>query len=142
MSKIQQMVPNDDEKGYGKTSLKMTRSLAEDIALKVRKIKRDIDDGTVNLTYSEWQEFISYCWSDDIWIMAFNKAIEMCKKANIDLNKNVEFLAMISERTPSELKNEFKKTHPIARMSLMDIIDKKPKKDEPEKELTVEDMFP
>jgi len=126
----QMMVPNDEEKGFGKTSLTMTRAMSEDIALKIRKIKNAIDSNTINLSYSEWQELVSYCWSDDIWIMAMNMAIEMAKDEKIDLNHCKDFLKLISERTPSELKIEFKKTHPIARLSLMDIIDKQPPKTE------------
>ena len=126
----QMMIPSDEDKGFGKTSLTMTRAMSEDIALKVRKIKEDIDANKINLSYSSWQEFVSYCWSDDIWIMAINRAIELAKQQNLDLNHNAEFLGLISERSPSELKMEFKKTHPIARLALMDIIDKKPPKNE------------
>lgn len=127
------MIATDNEKSHARTSLTMTRAMSEDIALKVRKIKIDIDGNCVNLTYSEWQEFISYVWSDEIWIIAMNMAIEKAKEEKIDLNHNKEFLRLISERSPSELKLEFKKTHPIARLALMDVIDKKPPEPEPER---------
>ena len=133
------MVPSDEKEGYGKTSLTMTRAMSEDIALKIRKIKKDIDNNKIKLSYSEWQEFVSYCWSDDIWIMAMNTAIEMAKDENLDLNHKKEFLRLISEKSPSELKIEFKKTHPIARLALMDVIDKKPPK--PEKPRKYADLW-
>ena len=130
MVKRQQMTPTDESSGYAKTSLTMTRSMSEDIGLKIKKILEDIDNNKVDLTYTQWQELISYCWNDEVWIMAMNKTIRQCKIYNIDLNRNVEFLNIIVEMTPSELKNEFRKTHPIARLSLMDIVDKQPPKPE------------
>jgi len=125
------MIPTDDREGYAKTSLSMTRSMSEDIGLKVKKILEDIDAGTVNLSYTEWQWFISECWCDDIWIMAINKAIIKCREVELDLNLCKEFLMIIQEMSATELKNEFKKTHPIAKLSLMDIVDKKPPKPQP-----------
>jgi len=141
MKKYQkQMVIGDDHTGYQKTSLQLTRSITEDIALKVRKVKNEIDNNNIDFNYSEWQEFISYCWNDDIWIMSMNKAIEMCKEEKLNLNKNREFLKIISEKSPSELKNSFKKSHIIARFSLMDTIYKKPpEKEEPRK---AKDLWP
>ena len=99
------MVPTEDKEGtYGRTSLTMTRSMSEDIALKIRKIKQDIDNNSVTLTYSEWQEFVTYTWNDEIWIGAINYAIEKAKELKLDLNHNVEFLKLISERT-GKIKN-------------------------------------
>ena len=129
----QQMIPTDDIKGYAKTSLKMTRSMAHDIGLKTKKILEDIYNGTVNLSYSEWGWFVTMCWNDKVWITALNKAIHQASIHKISLNKNGAFLQLITEMTPSELKEELRKTHPIATMSLMDLVDKKPPVPEPER---------
>lgn len=135
----QLMVPTDDKTGYAKTSLKMTRSMSNDIGLKVKKVLQEIADGTVDLSHTEWQWLVSQCWSDDIWIDATVKAIEKTKRYRMNLNKNPAFLQLISELTPSQLKAEFKKTHPICRLSLMDLVNKKqPKK---EMEHTYEDLW-
>lgn len=131
----QRTIVDDERDSHAKTSLKMTRSISEDIGMKIKKILEDIDNGTVNLTYTQWQELISYCWNNEIWIMAMNKAIRKCKDYNIDLNRNKEFLNLIVEMTPSELKKEMRKTHPIARLSLMDIVDKKPPKPKPKRQV-------
>ncbi len=136
----QRTIIDDEQESHAKTSLRMTRSMSEDIGLKIKKIMEDIDNNKVNLSYTEWQWFISQCWNDEIWIMAINKAIRQCKEYGIDLNRNKEFLNLIAEMTPFELKNEFRKTHPIARLSLMDIVDKKPPK--PKKDVTLESLFP
>jgi len=133
------MTPTDEKEGYAKTSLRMTRSMSEDIGLTVKKILEEIDNETINRSYTDWQWFISQCWSDDILIAAMGQAIQKAKKVKLDLNKNKAFLRFISEKTPSELKNEFRKTHPIARLALMDIVDKKPK--EPEKKRKYEDLW-
>jgi len=129
-----QMIPSEDTSGsYQRTSLTMTRSMSEDIGLKVKKTLESIDNGTIDYSYTQWKEFVSYCWSDEIWISALNKVIDRCKKYNIDLNKNDVFLDIIYEFSPIELKNEFRKTHPIARLALMDLIDKKPPKPMPKR---------
>lgn len=135
-----QMIPDDEPKSFGRTSLTMTRSMSEDIGLKVKKTLEEIDSGKINYSFTQWQEFVTYCWSDEIWIKAMNKAIRLCKNYDIDMNKNIAFLNIISEMSLCELKDEFRKTHPIARLALMDLVDKKPP--EPEKEFTVEDLFP
>ena len=127
------MTIDDEYKGHAKTSLIMTRSMSEDIGLKVKKTLEQIDDCTISFSYIQWQEFVTYCWSYEIWIMAINKSIRLSKEEGIDLNTNKEFLHIISEMSLSELKNEFKKTHPIARLALMDLIDKKPKKPGPKR---------
>ena len=127
------MIPSDDDKGYAKTSLTMTRAMSEDIGLKLKKTLEEIDAKTVNMSHVEWKELVSYCWCDEIWIMAMNIAISRCREEDINLNTNKEFLKIISERSLSELKNEFRKTHPIAKMSLMDIVRKKPPEPEPER---------
>jgi len=129
----QPMIPTSDDSGFQKTSLTMTRAMADDIGLKVKKILEDIDNKTINQSYTDWQWFISECWSDDIWIMAMNKAIIKCKEIKLDLNCCKNFLDIIQEMSPTELKNEFKKTHPIARLSLMDIVNKKQPKPKPER---------
>ena len=133
------MTPDDESKGHARTSLTMTRSMSEDIGLKVKKTLEQIDNDTISFSYTQWQEFVTYCWSDEIWCMAMNKAIRMAKEKKIDLNTNKEFLNIISEKSLSELKNEFRKTHPIARLALMDLIDKKPKK--PEIQRKYEDLW-
>lgn len=125
-----QMTIDDDQKSYGRTSLTMTRSMSEDIGLKVKKTLEDIDNNTINYSHTQWQEFVTYCWSDEIWTMAMNEAIRQAKIEDIDLNINKEFLYIISKMSLSELKEEFRKTHPIARLALMDLIGKKPKKEE------------
>ena len=135
----QRMIPTDETEGYAKTSLTMTRAMSEDIGLKVKKVLEDIANNTVALSYTEWQWMVSQAWCDEIWIMAMVKAIQMAKREGINLNKNVEFLNTISEMTASELKNEFRKTHPIAKLSLMDLIQKKPP--EPEKPRKYEDLW-
>lgn len=128
------MIPDEDtSSSHQRTSLIMTRSMSEDIGLKVKKTLEAIDSGKIDNTYTQWQEFVSYCWCDEIWIMAMNKVILRAKKYDIDLNKNERFLDIISEMSPSELKNEFRKTHPIARLALMDLIDKKPPKPMPKR---------
>jgi len=134
------MIPTDDKEGYAKTSLTMTRAMSEDIGLKVKKILEDIANNTVNLSYTEWQWFVSQAWCDEIWVMAMVKAIQIAKREHIDLNTNEEFLNLISEMSASELKNEFRKTHPIAKLSLMDLIQKKIP--EPVKPKTVEELWP
>jgi len=133
MKKYQPMIPTDEKEGYAKTSLKMTRSMSEDIGLKVKKVLEEIDKETVNLSYTEWQWFVSQCWSDEVLIAAMGRAIQKAKNVKLDLNKNKEFLQFVSEKSPSELKNEFRKTHPIARLSLMDLVDKKPPEKQPER---------
>lgn len=136
----QRMIENDEKSGYAKTSLKMTRSMSNDIALSAKKILSDIDENKVDLNYSEWQEFVSYYWSDEIWIDAINKAINMANEIDLDLNKNGAFLKLISTRTFPELKKEMKKKHPIAGLSLMDAVLKKPPEPEPVKK--VKDLWP
>ena len=143
------MVPDDEQKSHARTSLRMTRSMSEDIGMKLKKILEQIhntidpqpnDEEKINLTHAQWQEVVTYLWSDEIWSMALNKAIIMCKQGDIDMNKNAEFLLMVAEKGPFELKAEFRKTHPIARLSLMDLVTKKPP--EPEKVRTVEELWP
>lgn len=136
---MNRMIPSDDDKTTAKTSLIMTRSMSEDIGLKVKKTLESIDKKTINYSYAQWQEYVSYIWSDDIWIMALNKAIRLSKESEVDLNRNKYFLDLIWEMSPTELKNEFKKTHPIARLALMDLIDKKPPK--PERRRKYEDLW-
>ena len=133
------MTPTDEKEGYAKTSLRMTRSMSEDIGLKVKKVLEEIDKKTVNLSYTDWQWFVSQCWNDEVLIAAMGRAIQKAKNVKLDLNKNKAFLQFISEKTPSELKNEFRKTHPIARLSLMDIVEKKPRK--PEEKRKYEDLW-
>ena len=133
------MIPTDEKEGYAKTSLRMTRSMAEDIGLKVKKVLKEIDEKKVNLSYTDWQWFVSQCWNDEVLIAAMGRAIQKAKNVNLNLNKNKKFLQFISEKTPSELKNEFRKTHPLARLALMDIVDKKPR--EPEKGRKYEDLW-
>ena len=53
----QRMIPTDDAKGYAKTSLVMTRAIAHDIALKVRKVLEDSNEDKLDLTYTEWHEY-------------------------------------------------------------------------------------
>lgn len=133
------MAISDDDKGSSKTSLKMTRSMGEDIGMKIKKILEDIYADKVDLTYLQWQEVVSYCWSDEIWLKAINKAIYHASIKKIKLNKNGAFLQLIAEMTLAELKEEFRKIHSIAKMSLMDIINKKPP--EPERKRKYEDLW-
>ena len=117
-----------------RTSIKMTRSMSEDIGLKVKEILKKIVDGKINLTYSEWIWFISQCWNDEIWIKAVIIAINKAREIKLDLNKNSFFLDFILEHTPLELKKEFARTHPIARLSLMELVDKQiPEPEKPHK---------
>jgi len=128
----ERMTITDEGRSGAKTSLKMTRSMSEDIGLKVKEIFEKIAEGTVDLKYTEWQWLITQCWSDEIWVSAVNKAIYKAEVGEIDLNHNGAFFQLIRERTLLELKKEFTKTHPIAKMSLMDILLKKPPKKERE----------
>lgn len=137
---IRTVIDDSEKESHAKTSLKMTRSMAHDIGLKTKKILEDIYNGTVNLSYSEWQWFITNCWNDKVWIAALNKAIYQASLNKINLNKNGAFLQLITEMTPSELKEELRRTHPIATMSLMDLVDKKPP--EPKKPKTIEELWP
>ena len=134
------LVDDSEKESHAKTSLKMTRSMSNDIGLKIKKILEDIYNGTVNLSYSEWHWLITTCWNDKVWIAALNKAIYQASIDKIDLNKNGAFLQLITEMTPSELKEELRRTHPIATMSLMDLVDKKPP--EPKKPKTIEELWP
>lgn len=122
----EKMTITDEGRGGPKTSLKMTRSMSEDIGLKVKEIFIKISDHTIQLGYTEWQWLITQCWSDEIWTNAVNKAIYHAETMKLNLNENGAFLQLIRERTLTELKKEFGKTHPIAKMSLMDILLKKP----------------
>lgn len=133
------MIIDDESSSTAKTSIKMTRAMSEDIGLKVKKILKEIIDETVNLSYDEWMWFISQCWCDDIWIMAMVKVINSSKENNINLNKNKFFLDLVVEKTPSELKTEFRKIHPIARLALMELVEKQPPK--PEKPHQAKDLW-
>jgi len=144
-----QMIPDDETKGYAKTSLTMTRAISNDIGMKLKKILEQIhntiglDDNSkekINLTHAQWQEVITYLWNDPIWSQAFNILIIRCRQEEINLNRNLEFLIRIAEKAPSELKAEFSKTHPIARLSLMDLVTKEPPV--PKKPKTVEELWP
>jgi len=121
---MQQMTPNDEKTGYAKTSLTMTRAMSEKIGLKVRKVLEDATEDKLEKSYIEWQEFISQCWSDPIWIRAVNVAISRAATDQLDLNHNGAFIQLILEKTFPELKLEMEKTHPIAKMALKDNIDK------------------
>ena len=135
-----QMIPDSDTKGYAKTSLTMTRAIAHDIALKVRKVLEDSNkDDKLNLSYTQWQEFITYYWDDDIWISALNQAIYHAKVDGIDLNKNGAFLQLINEKTLSQFKMRMKKVHPLADMSVQDSFGAKPPKSK--KNLQIEELF-
>lgn len=114
-----------------KTSIKMTRSMAEDTGLRVKKILEQIIDGSIDLPYSEWIWLVSQTWCDDIWISAMIKVVIRAKYEGLNLNKNQYFLDLILERTPSEMKAEFKKIHSIARLSLMELLNKKTPEPEP-----------
>ena len=133
------MVVDDESSGVAKTSIKMTRSMAEDIGFKVKKIFNDIIEGTVDLSYAEWIWFISQCWGDEIWINAMIIVINKAREKKLNLNKNSFFLDFVLEKTPSELKAEFRKIHPIARLSLMELVDKK--LPEPEKPRKFEELW-
>jgi len=143
-----QMVPDDDRTGYGKTSLTMTRAMSDDIGMKLKKIMELIhntidpnpnDMEKIGLTHAQWQEVVSYLWNDEIWSDAINKAVIRCKQADINLNSNMEFLILILEKGPIQLKAEFRKTHPIARLALMDLVTKEPP--EPEKKRKYADLW-
>lgn len=121
----------DGSDGAQKTSIKMTRSMAEDTGMKIKKILEDILNGSIDIPYSEWVWLVSQCWSDDIWISAIVKLIIKAKNEGMDLNKNQYFLDLILEMTPSEIKTEFRKIHSIARLSLMELLNKKPPEPEP-----------
>ena len=136
-----QMIPDSDSKGYAKTSLTMTRAIAHEIALKVRKVLEDSNkEGKLNLSYTQWQEFIIYYWDDDIWISALNQAIYHAKIDGINLNKNSAFLQLINEKTLTQFKMRMKKVHPLADMSVQDSFGAKPH--EPDKKAKIVELFP
>ena len=135
------MIPDTDTKGYAKTSLMMTRAIAHDIALKVRRVLEDSnEEDKLELSYTQWQEFISYYWDDEIWISALNQAIYHAKIAGFNLNKNGAFLQLINEKTLTQFKASMKKVHPLADMSVKDSFGAKPPA--PEKRPKVVELFP
>ena len=133
------MVLTDENKGHAKTSLSMTRSMAEDIGLKVRSVCEQATDETIQFTFTEWLEFFSQCWNDKIWIRAINIAISDAQDARINLNKNHPFLVLVRQKSFVELKLEMENTHPIAKMALKDNIGKKTP--EPQKERKYSDLW-
>ena len=126
--KKSQMIPDDEKSGYAKTSLSMTRSIAEDIGMKIRDVLDKITDNEIDLTYVQWKEYVTNCWHDKLQMKAINIAITKAEKHKINLNKNEKFLQLIQEKSFPELKMEMESTHPIAKMSIKDNIGKeKPK---------------
>lgn len=124
------MIPTDETRGYAKTSLSMTRSIAEDIGMKIRDVLDQITDDEINLTYVQWKEYTTNCWNDKLQMKALNIAITKAWQQNINLNKNEKFLQLIQEKSFPEFKLEMESTHPIAKMSIKDNIGKeKPKPD-------------
>jgi len=132
-------VIGDEKESHARTSIRMTRSMTEDIGFKVKKIFKEIIERKVELSYDEWIWFISMCWSDPVWINALVIVINRCRAENFNLNKCSYFLDFILEKTPGELKETVSKIHPIARLSLMELVDKKPSK--PEKPHKYKDVW-
>ncbi len=55
-----------DEGGSGpKTSIKMTRAMGEGIGWIALDILKEIEAGTINLSYTQWEWFIANFWFDD-----------------------------------------------------------------------------
>lgn len=133
-----------DEGGSGpKTSIKMTRAMGEGIGWIALDILKEIEAGTINLSYTQWEWFIANFWFDDTWKKVLSKVINKSRtnKPKLDLNKNGYFLDFIFENVAIELHNEAKKgAHPIFRQSLMELVTKeKPKKKQPK---TIKDLWP
>jgi len=137
------MIPDSDSKGYAKTSLMMTRAIAHDITLKVRRVLEDSnakEKDKLKLTHTQWQEYITFYWDDEIWISALNQAIYKAKIYGLNLNKNGAFLQLINEKTLTQFKASMKKVHPLADMSVKDSFGAKPPA--PEKRPKVVELFP
>ena len=126
--KLKREIIEDESSGHAKTSIRMTRSMSEDIGLKVKKVLEDIQNHKIDFSYAEWQWFVTQCFSDEIWIGAINKAIYQASIEGLSLNDNGAFLQLMAEKAPVELKAEFRKVHPVARLALMELLDKKPQK--------------
>ena len=95
---MQTMTPDDESKGYGKTSIKLTRRVTGEVALKVRLVLNKIKKNDIHLSSTAWQEFITYVWEDPIWIAALNKAISKASFEGLQsLNCNGAFLYLIEE---------------------------------------------
>lgn len=125
----------DDSEKKAKTSIRITRAVAEDVSVKVKKVMKYIEDPTkeenkLDFSYSDWTHFVTATWSDKIKISAVNKAISKMMRKKYSLNTNECFLDLIFINTFPELKKEFESAHPIAGLSYKDAIDKKPKKTE------------
>lgn len=134
----------DESERKAKTSIRITRAVAEDISVKVKRVMKYIEDPTneenkLDFTYSDWTHFITSNWFDKIKIAAVNKAIKKMMRKKYDLNVNECFLDLIFITTFPELKKEFEKSHQIAGLSFKDAIDKKPHK--PEKKRKYSDLW-
>lgn len=131
-----------DEGGTGpKTSIKMTRSMGEDIGWIGLDVMEKIEDETIDYNYTKWQWFFANFWGDKIWKKVMSKVVGKAKNDKFALNKNKVFLDYVFENTATELNAVYEKgMHPIARFSLMELVDKE--KPEPEKPKTVEELWP
>lgn len=133
------MIPDSESKGYAKTSLMMTRSMAQDIGLKIRAVLEKADVDKLIFTYTQWQEYVSGCWNDTIWIEALNIAITRAMVHKINLNKNFPFIILVKQKSFPQLKLEMEKAHLIAKLALKDNIMKDTPK--PEKKHMYEDIW-
>lgn len=134
----------DESEKKAKTSIRITRAVAECVSVKVKKVMKYIEDknnpdNKLDFTYSDWMHFVTANWHDDIKIAAINKAIKKMMRKKYDLNKNECFLDLIFINTFPELKKEFEKSHQIAGLSFKDAIDKKP--DKPKKKHQYKDLW-
>ena len=118
--------------GGPKTSIKMTRSMGEDIGWIAIDIMEGIENQDVNLTYSRWDWFIGFFWNDPIWKSAMSKIITKAKNDRFNLNKCSYFLDFVFERTANELYTECKQgVHPVFRQAFMELVTKRKPQPQP-----------